>query len=95
MYWDNNLEARHEDRVETEPPKEQPLHLTLEELPVETDVNTTHPIQPTEEVDDSPAQPEDRTYVDADAEVTEPEEHSMDPYDILRDDPFALIPQTS
>ena len=32
------------------------------------------------------------TYVDADAEVTEPEEHSLDTYDILRDDPFALIP---
>ena len=30
--------------------------------------------------------------MDADAEVTEPEEHSMDPYDILRDDQFALIP---
>ena len=31
--------------------------------------------------------------MDADAEVTEPEEHSLDPYDIMRDDPFALIPQ--
>ena len=31
--------------------------------------------------------------MDADAEVTEPEEHTMDPYDILRDDTFALIPQ--
>ena len=30
--------------------------------------------------------------MDADAEITEPEEHSLDPYDILRDDPFALIP---
>ena len=31
--------------------------------------------------------------MDADAEVTEPEEHSLDPYDIIRDDPFAMIPQ--
>ena len=30
--------------------------------------------------------------MDADAEITEPEEHSLDPYDILRDDPAALIP---
>ena len=30
--------------------------------------------------------------MDADEEVTEPEEHSMDPYDLLRDDPFALVP---
>ena len=29
--------------------------------------------------------------MDADAEITEPE-HSLDLYDILRDDPFALIP---
>ena len=29
--------------------------------------------------------------MDADAEVTEPEEHTMTPYDILRDDPFVLI----
>ena len=30
--------------------------------------------------------------MDADEEVTEPEEHSLDTYDLLRDDPFALIP---
>ena len=86
------MEARPEDSVETEPPNKQPLQLTTEELPVETEDKTPHPTSPTEEVDDSPAQTEDRTYVDADADVTEPEEHSLDPYDILRDDPFALIP---
>ena len=41
--------------------------------------------------DEPPVPPEERKYVDADAEITEPEEHSLDPYDILRDDPFALI----
>ena len=39
------------------------------------------------------AQSAARTYVDADEEVTEPEEHSLDPYDILRDYPFVLVPQ--
>ena len=80
MYWDNDLDARPEDSVETEPPKEQPLQLTPEELTVEIENNTPQPIPPTEKIDYYPAQPEDRTYVDADAEVTEPEEHSMDPY---------------
>ena len=37
--------------------------------------------------------PEERIYVDADAEVPEPEEYTLDPYDIMRDDPFARIPQ--
>ena len=72
MYWDNDLEARAEDSVETESPKEQHLQMTTEELPADT-----------ENIDDHPAQSEDRTYVDADAEVTEIEELSMDPYDIL------------
>ena len=61
-----------------EPPKEPPLPLTHEELLVVNFNSTTHPISPTENVDDFPAQPEDRTYVDADAEVTEPNEHSLD-----------------
>ena len=30
--------------------------------------------------------------MDADEEVTEPGEHSLDLYDLLRDDPFALVP---
>ena len=87
------MEARPDGSVETEPPKEQPLQLTPEELPVDTEDNNPHSIPLTEDIEDPSARPEDRTYVDADAEVTEPEERSMGPYDILRDDPFALIPQ--
>ena len=56
MYWDNDLEARPEDRVETEPPKEQPLPLTPEELPVHDKDGTPHPISVTEDTDDTPKQ---------------------------------------
>ena len=81
--------ARPEDTVETEQPKEQPLPLTPEEHP--------HPQSATEETephDNFPTDPpEERIYVDADAEVPEPEEYTLDPYDIMRDDPFARIPQ--
>ena len=62
---------------------------------MENEDTTPHPplvTEDTENIDDPPAQNEDRTYVDADAEVTEPDEHSIDHYDILRDDPIALIP---
>ena len=85
---ENELAARPEDTVETEQPKDQPLPLTPEEHP--------HPQSATEETephDDSPTDPpEERTYVNADAEAPEPEEYSLDPYDIMRDDPFARIP---
>ena len=63
---------------------------------MENEDTTLHPPSGTEDTeyyDDPPAHPEDRTYVDADAEVTEPEENFIDPYRILRDDQFALIPQ--
>ena len=96
MHWDNDLTGRPEDTVATEPPKEQPLPLTPEEPPVETEDLTSQPQPVTRDTEcsyDPIAHPEERTYVDADAEVAEPEEHSLDPYDILRDDPFARIPQ--
>ena len=83
------MEARPEDTVETEQPKDQPLPLTPEEPP--------HPplaTKETEAPDDLPTDPpEERTYVDADAEAPEPEGYTLDPYDIMRDDPFARIPQ--
>ena len=78
--------------METDPPKEQPLPLTLQEPPAEDEDATYHPTSTTEEIPELTAYTEERTYVDADAEVTGPEEHSLDPYDITRDDPFALIP---
>ena len=43
--------------------------------------------------EDTTEQPDDKTYVDADADLKEFEENSPDPYDILRDDPIAIIPQ--
>ena len=58
MYWDNDSEARPEDSVETEPPKEQPLQLTHEEPPADTEDNKPHSIPLTEDIDEPPAQPE-------------------------------------
>ena len=88
MHCENEWAVRPEDTVETEQPKQQPLPLTPEEHP--------HPPSTTEESDpreDLPTDPpEERAYMDADAEVPEPEEYSLDPYDIMRDDPFARIP---
>ena len=79
MHWDNDLEGRPEDRVETEPPKELPIPLTPEESPVENEDTTSQPPSATDDIDDTnPAHPAARTCVDVDAEVTEPEEHSMD-----------------
>ena len=89
MHWDNDLTGRPEDTVETEPPKEQPLPLTPEEPPVESEAPIPHPHPVSEDTaypEESTVPPKERTYVDADAEITEPEEHSLDPYDILRDD---------
>ena len=89
MQWQDESAARPEDTVDTNQPKEQPLPLTPEEptysssVPNETEVPDDLPPDP----------PEERTYVDADAEAPEPEEYSLDPYDIMRDDPFARIPQ--
>ena len=75
MHWENELAARPEDTVETEQPKEQPLPLTTEEPPHPPSVTNE-----TEAPDDLPTDPpEERTYVDADAEVPEPEEYSLDP----------------
>ena len=75
MHWENELAVRPEDTVEMEQPKEQPLQLTPEEHP--------HPPPATKEADpreDFPTDsPEERTYVDADAEAPEPEEYSLDP----------------
>ena len=57
MYWENDLEARPEDRIETET-EEQTLHLTREEIPakeeeahrlqipVTVDADNTNPDQP-------------------------------------------------
>ena len=87
MHWDNDLTGRPDDTVATEPPKEEP--------PAESEAPISHPHPVTKDAAypaESPALHEERTYVDADAEITEPEEHSQDPYDIIRDDPFALIP---
>ena len=51
---------------------------------MENEDTTPQPPSATVDIDDTnPAHPAAMTYVDADAEVTEPEEHSMDPYDIL------------
>ena len=79
MYWDNDLKARPEDMVETEPPKEHPLPLIPEELPVDDEDSITHPISVTEDTDDTPEQPEDKTYVDANHDLTEFDENSPDP----------------
>ena len=95
MHWDNDLRGRPEETVETEPPKEQPLPLTPEEPQVESGDLSSHPHHVNKDTaypDESLIPTKERTYVDADAEITEPEEHSLDPYDILRDDSFALIP---
>ena len=90
---ENDLTARPEDRVETESPKDQPLPLTTQEDPAAVE-DAPPPTSPTAENNPrQTASPEEKTYVDADEEVTEPEEHSLDPYDLLRDDPFALVPQ--
>ena len=78
--------------METEPPKEQPLPLTPEELPVDDEDSIPHTISVTKDTDDTPEQPEDKTYVDANTDLTEFEENSPDPYAILLDDPFAIIP---
>ena len=94
MHWDNDLTGRPEDTVETEPPKEQPLPLTPEDPSAWSEDPIPHHHHVTEDtayLDESPVLTEERTYVDADAEITEPEERSLDPYDILRDDTFALI----
>ena len=98
MNWDNDLTGPPEDTVVTEPPKEQPLPLTPEEPAGESEDLISQPHSVTDDIeysDDPIAHPEESTYVDADAEVTEPEERSLDPYDILRDDPFAVIPRKS
>ena len=65
MHWENEMAARPDDTVETEQPKEQPLPLTPEEPPHH------HPTpNETETPEDLPTdRPEERTYVDADAEV--------------------------
>ena len=93
MHWENDLAARSEDTVETEPPKTQPSPLTTEGPPEEDDDTVSHSPSATKETDprdDFPTDPpEERTYVDADAEVTEPEGYTLDTYDIMRDDPFA------
>ena len=69
MYWDNDLEARPKDRIETEPPKEQPLPLTQEELPAENEDAHQNTISFTDVADNTiPEQPEDKEYVDADAD---------------------------
>ena len=92
MYWDNDLEARPEDRVATEPPKEHPLPLIPEELPVDDEDSITHPISVTEDTDKTTEQSDAKTFVDAYSDLTEFEENSPDPYAILRDHPFALVP---
>ena len=58
---------------------------------MDDDDSIPHPISVTEDTDDTPEQPENKTYVDADADLTEFEENYPDPHAILRDDQFALI----
>ena len=65
MYWDNDFGARPEDSVETELPIEQTLPLTPEELQVDNEDSIPHPILVNEDTDDTPEQPEYKTYVDA------------------------------
>ena len=57
MHWDNDLVARPEDTVETEPRKKQPLPLTPEELTDENDDIASHPSSATKDtkfIDDPP-----------------------------------------
>ena len=61
MHWDNDLTGRPEDTVATEPPKEQPLPLTPEELPEESENPIPHPhpvIKDAAYPEESPAIPE-------------------------------------
>ena len=51
IHWDNDLRGRPEDTVETEPPKEQPLPLTPEEPPVESEDPIPHPHPVTEDTE--------------------------------------------
>ena len=52
------------------------LPLTPQEPPAEDENATPYPTPTTEEIHEPIAYLEERTNVDADAEVTEPEEHS-------------------
>ena len=73
MHWENDLAARPEDTVETEPPKEQPVPLTPEEITEESENPLPHPHPVTDDTaypDESPDPQEEMTYVDADAEIT-------------------------
>ena len=91
-HWYNDLEARSEDRIETEPPKEQPLPLISEELPTENADANQHTISVTDVADNTfSEQPEDKECVDADADLPELDLNPPDPYAILLDDQFALI----
>ena len=75
-----------------EPRKEQRQPLTPEELPAGEGDARQHPIPVLNDTDDTnPGMPEGKEYVDADADLTDLDENTADPYAILRDDPFALI----
>ena len=72
MFWDNDLEAHPEDSIDTKPPKEQPLPLTPEVLPEENEGANQHHISVTDDTDNTNSeQPEDKEYVEADADLTE------------------------
>ena len=73
MYWENDLTARPEDRVETESSKDQPSTLTPQKDPAAIE-DASPPPSPTVENNPGPAdRPEEKTYVEADEEITEPE----------------------
>ena len=59
LYWDNDLEARPEDSIETEPPNDQTLPLTPKELPAEEGDARQHPITVLDDADETkPERPE-------------------------------------
>ena len=60
MHWENDLVARPEDTVETEPPKEQPLPLTPEELPEENDDIASHHSSATKDTEFFDEPPDER-----------------------------------
>ena len=93
MHWDSDLDERPEDSIETEPLKEQSLPLTPDELPMEEEDVHRHHITVIADADNTnPDQPEGKEFVDADPYTTELDKNSTEPYAILRDDPFAIIP---
>ena len=72
MHCVNDLDARPDYSIETEPPREQPLPIIAEEQPVKEDDTHHLHISIIDDADNkNPDQPEGQEFVDTDPDLTE------------------------